>query len=71
MRMIQKTQKKTDRLQFLHLCQNVLPDDKIAKGTNSLDLKERKVFNVVHIWAQDYVKYNGHNVKPGHIFLYI
>ena len=24
---------------------------------------------MVHSWAKDYVKYDGHNVKPIHIFL--
>ena len=24
---------------------------------------------MVHIWAKDYVKYNGHDVEPVHIFL--
>ena len=47
----------------------MLPDDKIAEGINSLKLKQREVFNVVHTWAKDYVKYNGYDVEPVHIFL--
>ena len=39
----------------------ILPDDEIAEGVNSLNLKQRKVFN--------YVKYNGDDVKPVHIFV--
>ena len=31
--------------------------------------KQREVFNVVHTWAKDYIKYNGHNIEPIHIFL--
>ena len=39
-------------------------DDDIAKGINYLS-----DFKVVHIWAKDYVKYDGHDdVEPVHIF---
>ena len=24
---------------------------------------------MVHTWAKDYVKYNGHNTEPIHVFL--
>ena len=41
---------------------------KIKEGVNSLNSKQREVFNVTHIWAKDYIKY-GINVKPVHIFL--
>ena len=34
-------------------------DDEIAKGINSLNSKQREVFNVVHKWAKEYVKCNG------------
>ena len=47
----------------------ILPDDEIAKGVNSLNSKQREVFNVVHTWAKDYVKYNRHDVEPVHLFL--
>ena len=47
----------------------ILPDDEIAEGINSLNSKQREVFNVVHKWAKEYVKCNGHNVEPMHIFL--
>ena len=47
----------------------ILPGNDIAEGINSLNSKQREVFNVVHTWAKDYVKYNGHNVEPAHIFL--
>ena len=45
----------------------ILPDGEIAKGVNSLNSKQREVFNVVHKWAKDYVKCNGHNVEPVYI----
>ena len=47
----------------------VLPDDKIAKGINFLNSRQREVFNVVHTWAKNFRKYDGHDVKPVHIFL--
>ena len=47
----------------------ILPDDEIAKGILSLNSKQKKVFNVVHTWAKSYVKYDGHDVEPVHIFL--
>ena len=47
----------------------ILPDDEIAKGKNSLNSKKREVFNVIHTWANNYVKYDRHNVEPIHIFL--
>ena len=43
-------------------------EDEILENINSLNSKQRDVFNVVHNWAKDYVKYNG-KVKPIHIFL--
>ena len=46
-----------------------LPDDEIGKDINSLNSKQREVFNVVHTWAEDCVKYDGHNVEPNHIIL--
>ena len=47
----------------------MLPDDEIAEGVESLHLKQREVFNVVHTWHKDYVKYDGHDVEPVHVFL--
>ena len=46
----------------------ILLDDKIAKDINSLNLKQRGVFNVVHTWAKDYVKYEGYDIESVHIF---
>ena len=37
--------------------------------TNSLTSKQREVFNVVHPWAKNYVKYDGHDVEPVYIFV--
>ena len=45
-----------------------MPDDEIAAGINSLNSKQREVFNAVHTWAKDYVKFDGHNVEQVHIF---
>ena len=47
----------------------ILPDNEIAKGINSLNSKQREVFNVVYTWAKDYVKYYGHDVESLHILL--
>ena len=47
----------------------ILPDDEIAKGVNSLNSKQREVFNVINTWVKDYVKYDGYNVKPVLTFL--
>ena len=47
----------------------ILPDDEIAEGINSLNSNQREVFNVVHSWSKDYLKYDGHNIAPIHIFL--
>ena len=46
-----------------------LPDDEIAENANSLTSKYRKVFNVIHAMAKDYVKYNLHNVEPVYLYL--
>ena len=48
---------------------NVLADNEIAEGINSLNSKQREIFSVVHRWVNDYVKHNGHNFEPIHIFL--
>ena len=47
----------------------VLPDDEIAGGINSLNSKHKDVFSVIHTGANNYVKYDGYNVEPIHIFL--
>ena len=47
----------------------ILQDGEIAKGVNSVNSKQREVFNVVYKWTKDYVKCNGHNVEPVYIFL--
>ena len=41
-----------------HFMPQILPDDKITKRINSLNTKQREVFNVVNTWAKDYVKYD-------------
>ena len=38
----------------------ILSKDEIVECINSLDLKQREVFNVVHTWAKDYVNHDGH-----------
>ena len=52
---------------ILNFTLKILPDDEIADSINSLDSKQKELFNVGHMWAKDYVKYNRHNVKPLHI----
>ena len=37
----------------------ILPDDEIAKGINSLNSKQREV----HTWAKDYAKYDENDVE--------
>ena len=34
-----------------------------------LNSKQREVFNVVFTWPKDYLKYDGHDVEPVHMFL--
>ena len=46
-----------------------LPDHEIAEGINSLNSKQREVFNVVLTRVKYYVKHDKHNVEPIHIFL--
>ena len=46
-----------------------LPNNELAKGINSLNSKQREVFNVVHICDKNYGTCDWHNVEPGHIFL--
>ena len=40
----------------------------MEKAINSLHLKQREVFNVIHRWANDYVKNNEHDFEAVHIF---
>ena len=47
----------------------ILAHDEIAEGLNSLNLKQRDVFNVVNTWAKCYVRHSVHNVEPIHIFI--
>ena len=47
----------------------ILPDNEIAEGINSLNSKQSKIFNMFHTWAKEYTKYDGHNVEPVYIFL--
>ena len=47
----------------------ILPGDEITEDINSLNSKKQEVFKVVHTWDKDYVKYDGHNVEPGHKIL--
>ena len=41
----------------------VLSDDEIAKDINSLNSKQREVFNVVHTWAKNFVKCDGQDLS--------
>ena len=56
MKMIQKTQKQ------------ILPDDEFAKVIYFSNSKQREVISVVHTWAKNFVKYDGHDVEPVHSF---
>ena len=49
--------------------QQILPDDKTEKGISSLNSKQREVFNVVHTWTKNYIKYDKHEFELEHIFL--
>ena len=61
-----ETNKASELRNFMR---KILPYDKFAEGINSLNSKQREVFNVVHTWAKDYVKYDKRNVEPTHMFL--
>ena len=37
----------------------MLPDDEIREGIHSLNLKQKEVFNAIHTWTKDHVKYDG------------
>lgn len=49
----------------------ILPSEEIAECINTLNLKQIwfNVFNVVHTWSKDFINYDGHNVRPVHIFI--
>ena len=47
----------------------ILPDDEIAKGINFLNSKQREVFNMIHTWVENYVKYDGQHHTSAHISL--
>ena len=47
----------------------LLPDDEIKEGINSLNSKQEEAINMVHTWVKDYVKHNAHNVEPIYIFI--
>ena len=53
---------------ILNLILHILTNYEIEKGINSLNSKEREVSNVVHTWAKDYLKYDGHDLELVHIF---
>ena len=67
--MTKKTQKEAKTSAIPNFMPQVLPDDKIAKSINSLNSKQREVFNVVHTWATNFVKCDGQDVEPVNIFL--
>lgn len=59
--------KKKKKLEKTLNIDDLLLDDQVAAGTNSLNSKQREVFSMLHTWAKDYVKYDGGNVKPVHV----
>ena len=38
-----------------------------SQNINSVNPKQSRVFNVIHKWAKEYVKYNRHNIEPVHM----
>ena len=69
MKMIQKTHKQNKTSAIPNFMSQILPDDEIARGINSLNSKQREVLNVVHEYAKDYGKYDGHDFEPVDIFV--
>ena len=53
----------------LNLMQQIIRDDLFSEGRNSLNLKQREVFNVVETWAKDYIKHDELDSEPPHIFI--
>ena len=58
---------KKNKLEKTLNIDDLLLDDQVAAGTNSLNSKQREVFSMLHTCAKDYVKYDGGNVKPVHV----
>ena len=46
----------------------ILPDDEIVEGINSLNPKQKEAFNAVHKLVKEYVKCNGHNDQFTYFF---
>ena len=42
----------------------IMRDDEILGSVNSLNSKQRNVFNVVNNWVKEYAKHKGINAKP-------
>ena len=40
----------------------IILDDELTEGTNSIYSEQREVFNVFQTWIKDYVKYDEHNI---------
>ena len=68
MKMLQKTQ-TSKTFAIPNFLPKILPDDEIVEVMNLLNSKQKEILIAVHILAKDYVKYDGHNVEPVHIFL--
>ena len=45
-----------------------LPDDEVAEGIKSLNAKQREVSDELHTSTKDYVKCDGYDVEPVHIY---
>ena len=63
--MIQR-EKKHEALTLQKFMPLILANYKITESINSLNLKQREVFNVVHSWVKEKVKYDGDHVEPIH-----
>ena len=67
MKIIQKTQKQNKTSAIPYFTPQILLDDEVTDSMNSLN-KAKEVINVVHTWAKGYIKNNGQNDEPTHIF---
>ena len=47
----------------------ILLDEEIGESIESLNLKQREVFNVHPTLAKSYSKYDRHNVEPVYVFI--
>lgn len=65
--MIQEIKIKTQILQIPKSVPKTLVDDKIGKGTNSINTKQREFTNVVQTYTNN-VKYHWH-IELVHIFI--